>query len=78
MNIKHLNIRFKRKGGTFAIRVYNTILKHVDVYLIQLSLKDPWWKPHRRYNYYYEADKPYNTDFLWGWLFFYVGKMHFE
>ena len=41
------------------------------VYVLQVSRKDPWKKPHVEYDY---LGTPGNV--LAGWMFFYVGKLN--
>lgn len=50
--------------GTFSF----LSLKNGYDYVIQFSLKDPWWKPKKNIHFCHN----YYT--LYGWLFFYFGK----
>jgi hypothetical protein len=61
-------IGFKRIGGTFAIMFYDKSKLIVNSYFVQFSLKDIWKRPHKeeRFN---------NGSYLYGWLFFYFGKI---
>lgn len=58
------NCKWKRKRGTLCL-----MRKGYGV-VIQISIKDPWWLPHKELHCYENGMLQ-----LYGWLFFYVGTI---
>ena len=66
IKIKNDYYMLQRKSLTFNLTIYNIKTDIAKEYWLQISTKDPWFKPKR--------DTVCNGKItLWGWLFFYVG-----
>lgn len=65
----------KRIKLTFGIHIYNTEIKMLNTYVIQLSAKKPYWYPQIRRNTLKDDDGVKKTSIIVGWLFIYFVKM---
>jgi hypothetical protein len=68
--MKHIKLlTVKRTNGTVFFTIINFKTQEVYYLYFQLSLKNPWWLPKYEPNFS-SANIP-----LYGWLFFYFGRV---
>jgi len=59
---------FIKLNSTIAIRLYDPVKDILNQYFMQITLKDPWFIPHKEKRWGEHS-------WVFGWIFFYFGNI---